>query len=87
MCACVCVRACVVCVCDPFSLSSHSVLTGHNHYVMCAQFHPTEDYVASASLDQTIRVWDVSGEREGERDRQTDRQTDRDWGRERERER
>ena len=38
-----------------------SVLTGHNHYVMCAQFHPTEDLVASASLDQTIRVWDVSG--------------------------
>jgi coatomer protein complex subunit alpha (xenin) len=37
------------------------VLTGHNHYVMCAQFHPTEDLVASASLDQTIRVWDISG--------------------------
>ena len=29
---------------------------------MCAQFHPTEDLVASASLDQTIRIWDVSGE-------------------------
>lgn len=38
-----------------------SVLTGHNHYVMCAQFHPTEDLVASASLDQTIRIWDISG--------------------------
>ena len=38
-----------------------SVLTGHNHYVMCAQFHPSEDLVASASLDQTIRIWDVSG--------------------------
>ncbi len=32
-----------------------SVLTGHNHYVMCAQFHPTEDMVVSASLDQTVR--------------------------------
>ena len=32
-----------------------SVLTGHNHYVMCAQFHPTEDLVVSASLDQTVR--------------------------------
>ena len=39
-----------------------SVLTGHNHYVMCAQFHPTEDLVATASLDQTIRVWDISSE-------------------------
>ena len=38
-----------------------SVLTGHNHYVMCAQFHPTEDLVVSASLDQTVRVWDISG--------------------------
>ena len=38
-----------------------SVLTGHNHYVMCAQFHPKDDMVVSASLDQTIRVWDTSG--------------------------
>ena len=38
-----------------------SVLTGHNHYVMCAQFHPTEDLVVSASLDQTVRVWNISG--------------------------
>lgn len=29
-------------------------LSGHNHYVMCAQFHPKEDLVASASLDQTV---------------------------------
>uniref|UniRef100_A0A669B4S6 COPI coat complex subunit alpha n=1 Tax=Oreochromis niloticus TaxID=8128 RepID=A0A669B4S6_ORENI len=38
-----------------------SVLTGHNHYVMCAQFHPSEDLVVSGSLDQTVRVWDISG--------------------------
>ena len=41
---------------------SCSVLTGHNHYVMCAQFHPSEDLVVSASLDQTVRVWEISGE-------------------------
>lgn len=29
---------------------------------MCAQFHPSEDLVVSASLDQTVRVWDISGE-------------------------
>ncbi|EIF46751.1 coatomer alpha subunit [Brettanomyces bruxellensis AWRI1499] len=28
---------------------------------MCAQFHPTKDLVVSASLDQTVRVWDISG--------------------------
>ena len=33
-----------------------SVLTGHNHYVMCAAFHIKEDLVVSASLDQTVRV-------------------------------
>lgn len=44
-----------------------SVLTGHNHYVMCAQFHPSEDLVVSASLDQTVRVWDISGEGAWER--------------------
>jgi WD40 repeat protein len=38
-----------------------AVLSGHNHYVMCASFHPAEDLVVSASLDQTIRVWDISG--------------------------
>lgn len=45
-----------------FLLLFCSVLTGHNHYVMCAQFHPSEDLVVSASLDQTVRVWDISGE-------------------------
>lgn len=38
-----------------------SVLTGHNHYVMCAMFHPVEDQIVSASLDQTVRVWDIAG--------------------------
>jgi coatomer subunit alpha len=28
---------------------------------MCAQFHPKEDLVVSASLDQSVRVWDISG--------------------------
>lgn len=33
-------------------------MTGHNHYAMCAQFHPKEDLIVSASLDQSVRVWD-----------------------------
>lgn len=28
---------------------------------MCAQFHPREDLIVSASLDQSVRVWDISG--------------------------
>ena len=28
---------------------------------MCACFHPKDDLVVSASLDQTVRVWDISG--------------------------
>ena len=43
------------------SRSCISVLTGHNHYVMCASFHPKEDLIVSASLDRTVRVWDSSG--------------------------
>lgn len=35
--------------------------TGHNHYVMCASFHPKDDMIVSASLDQTVRVWDTTG--------------------------
>ena len=37
-----------------------SVLTGHNHYVMSASFHPSDDLIVSASLDQSVRVWDTS---------------------------
>ena len=28
---------------------------------MCASFHPKDDLVVSASLDQTVRVWDIGG--------------------------
>ena len=28
---------------------------------MCASFHPKDDLVVSASLDQTVRVWDIAG--------------------------
>ena len=42
--------------CPNDCLSAVLPSSGHNHYVMCAQFHPKEDLVASASLDQTVRV-------------------------------
>ncbi len=41
--------------------SDRVAAAGHNHYVMCACFHPKDDLVVSASLDQTVRVWDISG--------------------------
>lgn len=34
---------------------------GHSHYVMSAAFHHSQDLVVSACLDQTVRVWDISG--------------------------
>lgn len=37
-----------------------SILTGHSHYVMCAQFHQSKDLIISCSLDQTLRLWDFS---------------------------
>ena len=50
-----------------YTRSCISVLTGHNHYVMCAQFHHSDDLIVSASLDQTVRVWDTSGLRKERR--------------------
>src|SRR5260370_29333206 len=38
-----------------------AILTGHSNFVMSALFHPKEDLVVSASMDQTVRVWDISG--------------------------
>jgi coatomer subunit alpha len=45
----------------PANTSSVCTMTGHNHYTMCAQFHPKDDLIVSASLDQSVRVWDISG--------------------------
>ena len=41
-------------------------MTGHNHYAMCAQFHPKDDLVVSASLDQSVRVWDSTSFSQGQ---------------------
>ena len=38
-----------------------AILAGHSHYVLSARFHPKEDLIVSASMDQTVRVWDISG--------------------------
>jgi coatomer protein complex subunit alpha (xenin) len=42
-----------------------AILTGHSHFVMSAFFHAEKDLVVSTSMDQTIRVWDISGLRKG----------------------
>ena len=37
-----------------------AILTGHDHYVMSASFHPAEDLRVSAILDQNMKVWDTA---------------------------
>ncbi|WP_155753571.1 hypothetical protein, partial [Scytonema sp. UIC 10036] len=34
-------------------------LSGHKHWVLGIAFHPNERILASASQDQTIRLWDI----------------------------
>lgn len=39
------------------------ILRGHSHRVLSIDFHPNGNMLASSSLDQTVRLWDVmSGE-------------------------
>jgi hypothetical protein len=35
----------------PTAAAAAAAAAGHNHYVMCAMFHPKEDLIVSASLD------------------------------------
>jgi coatomer subunit alpha len=37
-----------------------AVLTGHNHYVMCAAFHNKDDLIVSASLDQVMTRCEIA---------------------------
>jgi U4/U6 small nuclear ribonucleoprotein PRP4 len=41
-----------------------SVLSGHQDRVCRVAFHPSGDYVASASFDTTWRLWDVATSKE-----------------------
>ena len=50
-----------ICIWNSTSRQCIAILTGHSHYIMSAQFHPKQDLVVSASMDQTVRVWDISG--------------------------
>jgi WD40 repeat protein len=36
-------------------------LIGHQGVVTCARFRPAGQLIATASLDKTIRLWDISG--------------------------
>ena len=47
-----------------FSESPLSVMKGHQDRVCRVAFHPSGDYVASASFDTTWRLWDVKMSKE-----------------------
>lgn len=35
-------------------------VVGHREFVMCARFHKRDDLLATASMDTTVRIWDLS---------------------------
>jgi COMPASS component SWD2 len=56
--------SCVVCVLQIRYLSLHDnrylrVFQGHSRSVVAVEMSPKEDVFASASLDGTIRIWDL----------------------------
>lgn len=39
-------------------------LVGHDNNIPCIDFHSSGRYIASCSIDQTCRIWDVKHQRE-----------------------
>ena len=48
----------------PCELSVFQALEGHTSALMCVRFSPGGNYLASSSLDKTVRIWEVSFLRE-----------------------
>eukprot|EP00871_Galdieria_phlegrea_P001940 jgi/Galph1/2747/GphlegSOOS_G1421.1 len=44
-----------------------SICCGHEHNIPCIDFSKHGRYIASASIDETLRVWDLKTEDEGEK--------------------
>lgn len=47
-----------------YSETPISVMKGHQERICRVAFHPSGDYVASASFDTTWRLWDVATSKE-----------------------
>ncbi|KAJ4432103.1 hypothetical protein ANN_20718 [Periplaneta americana] len=45
----------------PCDITLHQCLEGHTSALMCVRFSPGGNYLASSSLDKTVRVWEVNG--------------------------
>ncbi len=47
-----------------FGLKLEKELLGHTRYVYCLDFSPNQEYLASGSADETIRIWDTRSGKE-----------------------
>ena len=50
--------------CTPISDAPLATMKGHAHRICRVAFHPSGDYVASASFDTSWRLWDVTTQKE-----------------------
>ncbi|MCC6255363.1 MAG: hypothetical protein IT276_10645 [Ignavibacteriaceae bacterium] len=43
-----------------YELTSLRILTGHSYYIWSIVFSPDDNYIVSASADQTVKLWETS---------------------------
>jgi WD40 repeat protein len=44
-----------------YRIQERNRLEGHTKFVQCVRFSPTDDILASSSVDGTVKIWDIDG--------------------------